>query len=81
MLYAGSSWSELSISVAKEQEANGEEYLYELVIDGALPMDLEIQRGNSLELYITQKRSFSVYAYTEIAKDLEIEQNQTWNLL
>ena len=81
MLYAGSSWSELPISVAKEQEASGEEYLYELVIDGALPMDLEIQGGNSLELYITQEPAFSVYIDTEIAQDLEIEENQTWNLL
>ena len=81
MLYAGSAWAELPISTAKEQEASGEEYLYELVIDGTLPMDLEIQGGNSLELYITQEPAFSVYIDTEIAQDLEIEENQTWNLL
>jgi len=60
MLYAGSSWSELPISVAKEQEASGEEYLYELIIDGILSMDLEIQEAEDLELYITQEVDFSV---------------------
>ena len=60
MLYAGSSWSELPIAVAKEQEASGEEYLYELVIDGVLSMDLEIQEDEAMELYITQEIAFSV---------------------
>ena len=81
MLYGGSSWSESPIAAPKEQEASGEEYLYELIIDGVLSIDLEIQGGNSLELYITQEPAFSVYIDTEIAQDLEIEENQTWNLL
>lgn len=60
MLYAGSAWAELPISTAKEQEASGEEYLYELIIDGVLSIDLEIQEGEDLELYITQEIDFSV---------------------
>lgn len=60
MLYAGSAWAELPISTAKEQEANGEEYLYELIIDGVLSIDLEIQEGEDLELYIAQEIDFSV---------------------
>ena len=60
MLYAGSSWAELPISTSKEQELSGEEYLYELIIDGVLSIDLEIQESEDLELYITQEIDFSV---------------------
>jgi hypothetical protein len=60
MLYAGSAWAELPISTAKEQETSGEEHLYELIIDGVLSIDLEIQEGEDLELYITQEIDFSV---------------------
>ena len=81
MLYAGSSWSELPISVSKEQELTGEKYLYELLIDGALPMDLQIQVDKSLETYIDQEPTFSVYIDRELSKDLKIDKNQTWNLL
>ena len=60
MLYAGSAWSELPISTSKEQEISGEEYLYELIIDGVLSIELEIQESEDLELYITQEIDFSV---------------------
>jgi hypothetical protein len=60
MLYAGSAWSELPISTSKEQELSGEEYLYELIIDGVLSIELEIQESEDLELYITQEIDFSV---------------------
>lgn len=60
MLYAGSAWSELPISTSKEQELSGEEYLYELIIDGVLSIELEIQESEDLELYITQEINFSV---------------------
>jgi len=60
MLYAGSTWSELPISTSKEQELSGEEYLYELIIDGVLSIELEIQESEDLELYITQEINFSV---------------------
>lgn len=60
MLYAGSCWSELPICTSKEQEANGEQFGYEFLIDEALGVGLEIQRDKQLELYISQQLSFSL---------------------
>lgn len=65
MLYAGSSWSELPVSTSKEQELSGAMVCYELVTDGVLQIDVEIQRFESVELYITQQIDFSVYTNTK----------------
>lgn len=81
MIYGGSSWSEVPIADFPEQELTGEKYLYELLIDGALPVDLQIQVDKSLETYIDQEPTFSVYIDRELSKDLKIDKNQTWNLL
>lgn len=81
MIYGGSSWAEVPISDFPEQELTGEKYLYELLIDGALSVDLQIQVDKSLETYINQEPTFSVYIDRELSKDLKIDKNQTWNLL
>jgi hypothetical protein len=65
MLYAGSSWSELPLSTSKEQELSGGIICYELLTDGVLEIDLEIQTFESVELFITQQIDFSVYTNTK----------------
>ncbi len=69
MIYGGSSWSEVPFADFPEQELTGEKYLYELLIDGALPMDLQIQVDKSIEVYIAQESIFSVYTDRDSSKD------------
>jgi hypothetical protein len=60
MLYGGVSWSEMPISTSKEQEANGECFEYNFLLDEALQLNLEVQVVKSLTLSICKIPSFSV---------------------
>lgn len=60
MLFAGSAYSELSISTHKPQELNGDEFAYTLIIDQILPGDFEIQQQEDFDLGIFQEFEFDI---------------------
>jgi hypothetical protein len=90
MLYAGVTWSELPISTSKEQEANGEIFDYEFLVDEALPIELCIEVDRGIDLQIQQDPDFSVkvtrelnslfYIQQQVDFILYIDEDNTWSL-
>lgn len=60
MLFAGSAYSELPISTYKPQELNGDEFVYELIIDQILPGNFEIEQQEDFDLSIQQEFEFNI---------------------
>jgi len=80
MLYGGVTWSELPISTSREQEASGEEFEYNFIVDGILDLNLNIQVDKAIELLIDQELGFGVDIKQTMSKAFEIEQVQEFNL-
>jgi len=80
MLYAGSSWSELPISVLKE-EYSGEDNLYNLIIDEILSTDLYIQEIERINANITQESSTDLHIQEMEVADGNITQELGFDLI